>query len=54
MAIGKRIKFFHNRKGITQKQLSEIFGFLGKTSDVRIPQYEYITEFLRRKMYLML
>lgn len=40
MAIGKRIKFFRNRKGMTQKQLGEILGFLGKTSDVRMSQYE--------------
>jgi len=40
MAIGQRIKFFRNRKGMTQKQLGEILGFLGKTSDVRIAQYE--------------
>ena len=36
MAIGKRIRFFRNRKGMTQKQLGEILGFLGKTSDVRM------------------
>ena len=40
MAIGKRIKFCRNRKGMTQKQLGEILGFLGKTSDVRMAQYE--------------
>ena len=40
MAIGKRIRFFRNRKGMTQKQLGELLGFLGKTSDVRIAQYE--------------
>ena len=40
MAIGKRIRFFRNRKGMTQKQLGEILGFLGKTSDVRMAQYE--------------
>ena len=40
MAIGQRIKFFRNRKGVTQKQLGEILGFCGKTSDVRIAQYE--------------
>lgn len=40
MAIGKRIKFFRNRKGIMQKQLGEILGFLGKISDVRMAQYE--------------
>ena len=40
MAIGQRIKFFRNRKGMTQKQLGEMLGFLGKTSDVRMAQYE--------------
>ena len=40
MAIGQRIKFFRNRKGMTQKYLGEILGFVGKTSDVRIAQYE--------------
>lgn len=40
MAIGKRIRFFRNRKGMTQKQLGEILGFLRKTSDVRMAQYE--------------
>ena len=40
MAIGQRIKFFRNRKGLTQKQLGETLGFLGRTSDVRLAQYE--------------
>ena len=40
MAIGPRIRFFRNRKGMTQKQLGEVLGFLGKTSDVRMAQYE--------------
>lgn len=40
MAIGQRIRFFRNRKGMTQKQLGEELGFLGKTSDVRLAQYE--------------
>ena len=40
MAIGQRIKYFRNRKGLTQKQLGERLGFLGKTSDVRMAQYE--------------
>lgn len=44
MAIGKRIKFFRNRKGMTQKQLGEILGFLSKTSDVRMAQYESETK----------
>lgn len=40
MPIGQRIKFFRNRKGMTQKQLGKILGFLGKTSDLRMAQYE--------------
>ena len=40
MAIGKRIKLFRNRKNLTQKQLGERLGFLGRTSDVRMAQYE--------------
>ena len=40
MAIGQRIKYFRNRIGMTQKQLGEQLGFMGKTSDVRMAQYE--------------
>ena len=40
MAIGQRIKYFRNRIGMTQKQLGEKLGFKGKTSDVRMAQYE--------------
>lgn len=40
MAIGKRIKFFRTLKGLTQKQFGEALGFKGKTSDVRLAQYE--------------
>ena len=40
MAIGKRIKFFRNLKGFTQKQFGEALGFTGNTSDVRLSQYE--------------
>ena len=40
MAIGQRIKYFRNRKGMTQKQLGEQLGFKEKTSDVRMAQYE--------------
>lgn len=40
MAIGQRIQFFRNRKGMTRKQFGEILGFPGKTSDVRMAQYE--------------
>ena len=30
MAIGKRIKFFRNKKGMTQKQFGEMLGFSAK------------------------
>ncbi len=40
MAIGKRIKFFRKKKELTQKQLGRMLGFLGKTSDVHMTQYE--------------
>ena len=33
-------QIFRNRKGMTQKQLGEQLGFMGKTSDVRMAQYE--------------
>ena len=38
--IGKRIKFFRKKKELTQKQLGRMLGFLGKTSDVCMAQYE--------------
>lgn len=31
---------YGNRKNLTQKQLGEQLGFLGRTSDVRMAQYE--------------
>jgi len=40
MAFGKRLRFFRNRKGLTQKQVGETVGFQGKTSEVRMAQYE--------------
>lgn len=40
MAIGKRIKQIRNLQGLTQKELGSEIGFTGKTSDVRIAQYE--------------
>lgn len=40
MAIGNRIKFIRNLRGLTQKDLGEAIGFKEKTSDVRIAQYE--------------
>ena len=40
MAIGQRIKYFRNLQGLTQKELGGKLGFSGKTSDVRVAQYE--------------
>lgn len=40
MAIGQRIKHIRTLRGLTQKELGEKIGFTGKTSDVRIAQYE--------------
>ena len=40
MAFGKRLRFFRNRKRLTQKQVGETVGFMGKTSEVRMAQYE--------------
>jgi len=40
MAIGQRIKHIRNLRGLTQKELGTAIGFTGKTSDVRIAQYE--------------
>lgn len=40
MAFGKRIRFFRLRKGLKQKELGEMLGFMGRTSDVRLAQYE--------------
>ena len=40
MAIGERIHYFRNLKGMTQKQLGMAIGFRESTADVRIAQYE--------------
>lgn len=40
MSVGKRMKFFRKRKGMTQQELGGLLGFSEKTSDVRIAQYE--------------
>lgn len=39
-AIGDRIRFIRNLRGMTQKQLGMAVGFSEKTADVRIAQYE--------------
>ena len=40
MAIGERIKFFRNLRGMTQKYLGMRVGFPEKTADIRMAQYE--------------
>lgn len=40
MAIGERIRFFRNLKGMTQKYLGVELGFPEKTADIRMAQYE--------------
>ena len=40
MAIGERIRFFRNLRGMTQKYLGQVVGFPEKTSDIRMAQYE--------------
>lgn len=40
MAIGERIRFFRNLRGMTQKYLGMRVGFPEKTADIRMAQYE--------------
>ena len=40
MAIGERIRFFRNKKGVTQKYLGQVVGFPERSADVRMAQYE--------------
>lgn len=40
MAIGERIHFFRNKRGMTQKYLGQAVGFPEKSADVRLAQYE--------------
>ena len=40
MAIGERIRFFRNMKGVTQKYLGQMVGFPERSADVRMAQYE--------------
>ena len=40
MAIGERIRFFRNMKGVTQKYLGQVVGFPERSADVRMAQYE--------------
>ena len=40
MAIGERIRFIRNLRGMTQKYLGMAIGFAEKTADIRMSQYE--------------
>ena len=40
MAIGERIRFFRNLRGMTQKYLGQVVGFPEKTADIRMAQSE--------------
>lgn len=40
MAIGERIRFFRNLRGMTQKYLGMMVGFPERSADVRLAQYE--------------
>ena len=40
MAIGERIHFFRNMRGMTQKYLGQLLGFPARSADVRLAQYE--------------
>lgn len=40
MAIGERIRFFRNLRGMTQKYLGRLMGFPERSADVRMAQYE--------------
>ena len=40
MAIGERIRFFRNLRGMTQKYLGQVVGFPEQTADIRMAQYE--------------
>ena len=40
MAIGERIRFFRNLRGMTQKYLGMRVGFSERTADIRMAQYE--------------
>ena len=50
MAIGERIGFIHNLRGMTQKYLGTLVGFPEKTADVRLAQYEAGTRTPKEEM----
>ena len=44
MAIGERIRFIRNLRGMTQKFLGLQVGFTERTADIRMAQYEGLLE----------
>ena len=40
MAIGERIRFIRNLRGVTQKYLGSLVGFPERSADIRMAQYE--------------
>ena len=40
LAIGERIRFIRNLRGMTQKWLGQAVGFPQKTADIRMAQYQ--------------
>jgi transcriptional regulator with XRE-family HTH domain len=50
MAIGERIRYIRNLRGMTQKYLGMAIGFTEKTSDVRMAQYESGSRTPKEKM----
>lgn len=50
MAIGERIRFIRNIRGMTQKYLGMAIGFDEKTADIRMAQYESGTRTPKEKL----
>lgn len=50
MAIGERIRYLRNLRGMTQKYLGIAIGFTEKTADVRMAQYESGSRTPKEKM----
>ena len=50
MAIGERIRFIRNLRGMTQRQLGAAVGFDTNTADVRMAQYESGTRTPKEKL----
>jgi transcriptional regulator with XRE-family HTH domain len=50
MAIGERIRYIRNLRGMTQKYLGMAIGFAEKTADIRMAQYESGSRTPKEKM----